>query len=38
MIIELKWDKDAGIALEQIKDRKYIKCLKDYSGSCAIIK
>ena len=33
MIIELKWNKNAGIALNQIKDRNYIKCLKDYRVS-----
>ena len=32
MIIELKWNQNAGIALSQIKDRNYIKCLKDYHG------
>ena len=32
MIIELKWNKNAGIALNQIKDRQYIKSLKDYHG------
>lgn len=29
MVIELKWNKNVGIALNQIKDRKYIKSLKD---------
>ena len=37
MIVELKWDKDAGIALEQIKDRKYIQCLKDYEGTVLFV-
>ena len=32
MIIELKWNKNTGIALNQIKDKKYIKSLKDYHG------
>lgn len=37
MIIELKWDKNAGIALEQIKDRQYVKCLKDYHGKVLFV-
>ena len=37
MIIELKWDKNAGIALEQIKDRQYVKCLKDYHGQVLFV-
>lgn len=37
MIIELKWNKDAGIALNQIKDRSYIKCLKDYNGKVLFV-
>ncbi len=37
MIVELKWDKDAGIALEQIMDKNYVKCLKDYSGQVLFV-
>ena len=37
MIIELKWDKNAGIALNQIKDRQYIKSLKDYHGEVLFV-
>ena len=37
MIIELKWNKNAGIALNQIKDRNYIKCLKDYRGKVLFV-
>jgi hypothetical protein len=36
-IIELKWDKTAGIALEQIKDRQYVKCMKDYHGQVLFV-
>ncbi len=32
MIIELKWNQNAGIALNQIKEKNYIKSLKDYHG------
>ncbi len=37
MIIELKWDKNAGIAMNQIKDRQYIKSLKDYHGKVLFV-
>lgn len=37
MIIELKWDKNAGIALNQIKDRQYIKSLKGYHGKVLFV-
>ena len=37
MIIDLKWNKNAGIALEQIKDRQYVKCLKDYHGKVLFV-
>lgn len=37
MIIELKWNKNAGIALNQIKDRNYIRCLKDYNGKVLFV-
>ena len=32
LIVELKWDKTAGGALEQIKDRNYPAILQDYGG------
>ena len=37
MIVELKWNQDAGIALAQIKDRQYVKCLKDYQGKVLFV-
>ena len=37
MIVELKWNQTTGIALEQIKDRKYIRCLKDYYGKVLFV-
>ena len=37
MIVELKWDKNAGVALEQIRDRKYVKCLKDHEGTVLFV-
>ncbi|MBO5320185.1 MAG: AAA family ATPase [Ruminococcus sp.] len=37
MIIELKWEQTAGIALEQIKERGYVKSLKDYHGQVLFV-
>ena len=33
VIIELKWDKDAKGAIEQIKERHYVETLKEYKGN-----
>ncbi len=32
-VIELKWDKDAHGAIEQIKNKQYVEALKDYQGN-----
>ncbi len=32
-VIELKWDKSAHGAIAQIKERKYVETLKEYSGN-----
>lgn len=37
MIVELKYDKSAEGALAQIKKKKYIDCLKDYSGDVLLV-
>ena len=37
MIVELKWNQSTGIALGQIKDRNYIRCLKDYHGNVLFV-
>lgn len=37
MILELKWNKSAGGAIAQIKDRKYGKALEDYSGNLLLV-
>ena len=37
LIVELKWNKNAGIALDQIKNKDYIKCLKDYTGDVLFV-
>ena len=37
LIVELKWDKTAGGALEQIKDREYPAVLKDYGGEIILV-
>jgi len=38
MIIEPKRNKNTGIALNQIKDKKYIKSLKDYHGKVLVCR
>lgn len=37
MIIELQWDQSAGLAIEQIKERGYIRSLKDYHGKVLFV-
>ncbi len=37
MIVELKCDKSAEDALEQIKKKQYTDCLKDYSGEVLLV-
>ena len=37
LIAELKWDKTAGGALEQIKDRNYPAALLDYGGEIVMV-
>lgn len=37
LIIELKWNKDAATALEQIKERNYTAALSDYKGKLLLV-
>lgn len=37
MIVELKFDKSAEGAIEQIKTKQYVDCLKDYSGEILLV-
>ncbi len=37
MIVELKYDKSAEGALEQIKKKQYTDCLKDYGGEILLV-
>lgn len=37
MIVELKWDKSAEGAIEQIKKKKYVKALEDYQGNLLLV-
>ena len=32
LVVELKWNKSAVSALQQIKDRKYPDSIQDYTG------
>lgn len=37
MIIELKWNKSADTALQQIKDKKYVRAVSDYAGEVLLV-
>ena len=37
IVIELKWDKSASGALDQIKERRYGNALKDYQGNLLLV-
>ena len=37
LVIELKWDKSAKGAPEQIKRRKYCKSLEEYKGNILLV-
>ena len=37
VIVELKWDKSARGALEQVKDREYVEALKEYKGNLLMV-
>lgn len=36
-IVELKWNKSAEAAIDQIKQKKYTESLKDYSGEILLV-
>lgn len=37
MVIELKWDMDAQTAINQIKEKKYVKALENYAGQILLV-
>lgn len=37
MVVELKWNKGAGGAIAQIKEKKYVKALEGYSGRVLLV-
>jgi RecB family endonuclease NucS len=37
IIVELKWDKSAETAMEQIKEKNYPDCFKDYKGDVLLV-
>ena len=37
MVIELKYDRTAGSAIDQIRNRKYVEALKDYHGNLLLV-
>lgn len=36
-LIELKWNRSASTAIDQIKDKQYTECLKDYHGDVILV-
>lgn len=37
LIVELKWNKNARTALQQIKERKYPESIKQYTGDILLV-
>ena len=37
MIVELKWDKTAKGAINQIKNKQYFESLKEYQGNLLLV-
>ena len=37
LIVELKWDKSAPSAIQQIKDKQYTEALADYAGKVLLV-
>lgn len=37
LVVELKWNKTADTALQQIKDRKYPQSLEQYTGNILLV-
>ena len=37
LIVELKWDKDAKGAIDQIKDKKYLDSIAKYTGRMLLV-
>ena len=37
LIVELKWNKTVTGAIDQIRERKYIKALEDYRGEILLV-
>ena len=37
LIVELKWDKSAEGAIQQIKDRQYASWIKEYTGTILLV-
>lgn len=37
MVVELKWNRDAAAAIDQIKEKRYTDSLQDYSGNILLV-
>ena len=37
LVVELKWDKSVQGAIDQIRNREYVKSLADYAGKLLLV-
>ena len=37
LVVELKWNKSAATALQQIKEKRYTESLRDYAGDILLV-
>ena len=37
IVVELKWNQSVGAAIDQIKKRQYVECLKGYTGEVLLV-
>ena len=37
LLVELKWNKKASTALQQIKEKKYVQAVSDYTGKILLV-
>lgn len=37
LLVELKWNKSAETALQQIKEKKYVRAVENYTGNILLV-
>ena len=37
LVVELKWNRSAAGAIQQIKDRQYVEAIRDYGGEVLLV-